>query len=317
MRGLPLDSFPDAPPHVAAMTFQGPVTEITVTQGSKALTYVLHTTGGRPRIDDVLFPIHNRSGSLKTTLGALAPIYNFAWSWSRSDIDGLKQSSSEGLRRVIWSRAQQRPALNVALDQHLTPTLPRIETLGNDVIVTIGTSDRGLQARLVVEGTRLLVEDIHVIGRELPDGKLELVSAMRDWINAEASKPSPRAATGRPRLSLLSPLSAAPGAEAATDAPPGPAAPNAAASGAAMREPAAPRTAGAVATPDAADLIPPGAPQFRSIPNATPHAAAPSGPSAVPAAAATLFGATPEANSAAQRPDSRPRLQQPITIPRG
>ena len=85
-----------------------------------------------------------------------------------------------------------------------------MEDLGGDLLVTLGTPDRGLKVRLVPESDRLMIEDLHVIGSELPGGKIELVNAMRNWLNAEASRPTPRSKPPQPRTNLVSPLAIAP-----------------------------------------------------------------------------------------------------------
>lgn len=211
LRELPWDGLPHAPPRIVTTIFQGPVTEITVTQGTRALTYVLHATGGRPQVDDVRFPSNNRSGSLKTTFSVLAPVLNFAWGWRQGNVELLARNSSDGLRRIIWSRTERRPEIAVPFDQFLPSTMPRIEELGHDLLVTLGTPERGMVVRLVNERGRLLVEDLHLIGKELPAGKLELAAAMRDWVNTEAGKPSPRRPAAQ--TSPGAPLTAVPDAK--------------------------------------------------------------------------------------------------------
>lgn len=207
---LPLESIPNAPPRIVTTIFQGPVTEITVTQGTRALTYVLHSTGGRPLVDDVKFPINNRSGSLKTVCSVLAPIHSFTSAWERRDLAALTRNSSDGLHRMVWMRAERVPDIAVPFERFLTPTLPKIDVVGRDQLVTIGTPEHGITFRLVPDRGRLVVEDVHVVGGELPGGKLELAAAMRNWVNAEQARPAPRSATVSPRTNLTTPLAIAP-----------------------------------------------------------------------------------------------------------
>ncbi len=210
IEGFPWDGIPGAPPRIVTTIFQGPVTEITVTQGTRALTYVLHSTSGRPQVDDVRFPANNRSGSLKTTFSVLVPVHNFAWAWKQRNVELLARNSSEGLRRIIWSRTDRVPEIAVDMDRFLPGTMPRIEELGHDVLVTLGTPERGMMVRLVNERGRLQVEDLHLIGKELPAGKLELAAAMRDWVNAEAGKPAPRRTTAQTAPDANAALTAVP-----------------------------------------------------------------------------------------------------------
>ena len=218
MRVLSLDGIPAAVPKIVTTIFQGPVTEITVTQGTRALTYVLHSTDGRPQIDDVKYPSNNRPGSLKTNLEALVPVYNFAWAWSRGDIQTLDKNSSDGVHRMVWMRTEEIPNVNAGLDQFLTLPAPKVEDVGGDRIVTFGTADHGLLARLVREHDRLLIEDIHLVDPSLAGGRLELINTLRNWITIEESKPKKRpvaAKMQRSRTALTNPLASLPAATAA------------------------------------------------------------------------------------------------------
>jgi hypothetical protein len=191
-RSLPLDVIPAAEPQVVTTVFQGPVTEITVTQGTRALTYVLHSTTGRPLVDDVRYPANNRPGSLKTSLEAVVPVYNFASAWSRQDRDGLEENSSDGVRRMVWMRSGVLPNVKAPLDQFLGRALPKMDLVGSDPVLTFGSAERGMQVRLVTEGQRLVVEDIHLTDPSLAGGRLEFVNAMRQWITIQEGRPVKR-----------------------------------------------------------------------------------------------------------------------------
>ncbi|MCA9052594.1 MAG: hypothetical protein KDA75_02100 [Planctomycetaceae bacterium] len=229
MRTLPFDGIPAAPPRVVTTIFQGPVTEITVTQGTRALTYVLHSNGGRPQIDDVKYPTNNRSGSLKINLEALVPIYNFAWGWTRSDKAMLDRNSTDGVHRMVWMRTDRIPEIQAPIDQFLLSPAPKVEDVEGDRIVTFGTADHGMLVRLVNENDRFLVEDLHLVDAKLAGGRLEFINALRNWITIEESKPQKRTVipvAAKPRKALASPLAslslpqAAPNDDATTTVPP-------------------------------------------------------------------------------------------------
>src|SRR4029079_6337517 len=56
LRLIRLAEIEDAPPRLVTTVFQGPVTEVTVMQGQRALTYVLHTQDAEVKVDDILLP---------------------------------------------------------------------------------------------------------------------------------------------------------------------------------------------------------------------------------------------------------------------
>ncbi len=179
---MDLHDIPDAPPRIVTTIFQGQVAEVTVTQGTKALTYVLHSGQGRPAVDDVLIPVTNRPGSLKVALESLTPIYNFAYGWSRQRKDILQRSTADSLRRMIWAQTRRLPEIEIDLESYLTATLRKYEDVENDRLVTLGNQDRGATIRLVREGHHYVIEDIHVHGPQFTDGSLAFVTAMKNWI---------------------------------------------------------------------------------------------------------------------------------------
>lgn len=192
MKSLSFDGIPAAEPRIVTTIFQGPVTEITVTQGTRALTYVLHAGGGRPQVDDIRYPSNNRSGSLKTSLEVLVPIHNFAWAWQQQNRKVLEQNSSDGVRRMVWMRTREIPQIAAPLDRYLTSGPPKIEELGSSRIVTLGTPEKGLVVRLAAEHGQLAIEDVHVFDPALTGGRIELVNAMRNWITEQERRPLPR-----------------------------------------------------------------------------------------------------------------------------
>lgn len=179
---LPFDGIPDSPPHVVTTIFQGPVTEITVTQGTRALTYVLHNTRGRPKVDDILIPSNNRPSSLKTVLESLAPIYNFALAWDDRKRDVLERESSDSLRRKVWSQMRELPDLRFTLQPFVQMPLRSIAETSNDRLVKLGDDRRGAVVRLVSRGSTYVVEDVQLYGKEFVDGQMTLSAALREQI---------------------------------------------------------------------------------------------------------------------------------------
>jgi hypothetical protein len=115
LQALPLPEIEAAPPRIVATVFQGPVTEVTVTHGSKALTYVLRSSRGGMLVDDVLLPVAGRSNSLKENVELLAPLYGFALGVHHHDMDLLKQTSGTGMSRMVWSHTPSVPDIGVRM----------------------------------------------------------------------------------------------------------------------------------------------------------------------------------------------------------
>lgn len=180
---LAVDGVPAAPPRIVTTVFQGPVTEITVTQGTRALTYVLHSGRGRPQVDDVLIPSNNRPGSLKTVLEAVVPAYNFAFAWDQRQKDLLQKNSSEGLRRMIWLQSNEIPEINVTLSPYVRRPLSSMKIEGTDLVLRLGDDVRGASVRLVTEGNRYLVQDFQLSGREFADGRMEVIGELRNRLS--------------------------------------------------------------------------------------------------------------------------------------
>jgi hypothetical protein len=204
---LPIQGIPNTPPRVVTSVFQGAVTEMTVTQGSRALTYVLYTEQGRTRVDDVLMPSHNRPASLKTTLESIVPVYNFVWAWEQQRVDLLSENSSSSMRRMVWIQARDTvPKVNAPLRQYLNGNLMEIEDVEGERRVKLGSAARNVQVRLVNQEGRLLVETIALTGSTLPGGQLELVSAMRDWLATKAGMSPPPKGRRSSRVTFSTPL---------------------------------------------------------------------------------------------------------------
>ncbi|MEZ6067211.1 MAG: hypothetical protein R3B90_16260 [Planctomycetaceae bacterium] len=208
IRELPIEGVPSAPPKIVTTIFQGPVTEITVTQGTRALTYVLHATRGRPRVHDVLIPSNSRPASLKSMLEAVVPVYNFVWAWEQNRVDVLAKYSTDSMRRMVWVQAgTDVPKINAPLRAHLAGGILDVSEMEGERTVVLGTRERRLEARLRLEGDRLVVEDIHLTGGQTPGARVELVNTMRDWLTRRAGMALPPGKS-MSRVTVQSPLAA-------------------------------------------------------------------------------------------------------------
>ncbi len=119
IHAIPLNDIPAAPPVVENTVFQGPLTEITVNQGGKPVTYVMRALRGKMKIDDVLFPAIGRPDSIKETIELLVPIQEFAAGYEAGNMQLLAQNSSRELNRSAWSQCNRLPKLAVSPGRHL------------------------------------------------------------------------------------------------------------------------------------------------------------------------------------------------------
>ena len=179
LQALPLPEIEAAAPRVVATVFQGQTAEITVTQGTHPLTYVLRAARGRMLVDDVLLPVKNRPNSLKANLEALIPLYSFALGAHHNDMELLKQQSGMGLNRIVWSQARSVPDVGFALVEHLTMPIHSIAASGEQSTIELRDGVRRTRVLLVREGTRFVVQDVHLAVGDGPGQQIELLQAMR------------------------------------------------------------------------------------------------------------------------------------------
>ncbi len=179
LKALPLPEVEAAAPHVVATVFQGQTAEITVTQGTHPLTYVLRAARGRMLVDDVLLPVTNRPSSLKTNLEALIPLYSFALGVHHNDLELLRQQSGMGLNRIVWSQARSVPDVGFELVEHLTMPIHSIAVNAEQSTIELGDGIRRTRVLLVREGPHFVVQDVHLAVGEGPGQQIELLQAMR------------------------------------------------------------------------------------------------------------------------------------------
>jgi hypothetical protein len=179
LKALPLPEIEAAAPQIVATVFQGQSAEITVTQGTHPLTYVLRAARGRMLVDDVLLPVTNRPGSLKTNLEALIPLYSFALGVHHNDMELLRQQSGMGLNRIVWSQARSVPDVGFKLVEHLTMPIRSLAVNGEQSTIELGDGIRRTRVLLVREGPHFVVQDVHLAVGDGPGQQIELLQAMR------------------------------------------------------------------------------------------------------------------------------------------
>lgn len=165
---IPLAEIDDASPKVIATVFAGAITEITVEQGKRAMTYILEVRDGELRVDDVLVPVVGRPNSMKVVLETMLPIRQFVAGATRNELASLQRASSRDFNRLIWQQLRTVPYMDRDMINLLAKAPASIEeSADGDFIVRFGTNSDGAAVRLESAAGRLFVDDIVMLrGKE-------------------------------------------------------------------------------------------------------------------------------------------------------
>lgn len=190
---LPLDEIEAAPPRLVATVFQGAVTEITVTQGTRALTYVLRDSNGHMAVDDVLLPVVGRPNSLKQNLRAQIPVYAMARAFFKQDLVDVRRHSSADVIRLVWEPLGAIPNLGVDVVRHLTAPVTALSMTEDRADLVLGDSSWGTRLTLTRLDDRFVIDDAVFITGPEPTQRLDLKRAGRLNLSASQSAPGPSA----------------------------------------------------------------------------------------------------------------------------
>jgi hypothetical protein len=160
LRLVRLPEIENAPPRLVTTVFQGPVTEVTVMQGSRALTYVLHTQDAEVKVNDVLLPVMDRPSSLARHYEMLGPIYQLADGIRRRDKDVLMASSGSSLDRIVWEQSREAPDIGIDLVRRLISPVVAIRAGDLQSRVTLSDGRNIAEVELEEERGRFVVADV-------------------------------------------------------------------------------------------------------------------------------------------------------------
>jgi hypothetical protein len=182
LQAIPLPEIEAAAPRIVATVYQGPVTEVTATQGGKPLTYVLRSGRTGMQVDDVLLPVTGRPNSLKENVELLAPLYGFALGVHHHDMDLLKQTSASGLTRMVWAHTDTVPNIGVRPEDYLQLPVRTIKTADDRSLVELSDGVRTARVVLVRENRKIVVQNVQLVAGKGPGQQVELLQAMRDIV---------------------------------------------------------------------------------------------------------------------------------------
>jgi hypothetical protein len=196
LRALPFDGIDTVVPEVNSTVFHGPVTEVTVTQGRSALTYVLKQVNDRLQVDDVLVPSpqQNRPTSLKTNLRLLTPVYRLAYAIHRNDREVMGSVCGHTLQRTC-SQLDGIPDIGCRMVDHLLMPVASIHPSADRTVVKLGDGGFGADVTLRSESNRWVIEDISFVTGPAPEQRIELLAALRRHNTLQMSSPEVTAET--------------------------------------------------------------------------------------------------------------------------
>jgi len=160
LRLIRLPEIENAPPRLVTTVFQGPVTEVTVMQGERALTYVLHTVDAAVKVDDILLPVLDRPSSLCKHYELLGPVYQLADGIRRQDRQLLLATSGNSLDRIVWEQVHEAPEIGVDLVQRLITPVVAIRAGDLQSRVTLSDGRSTAEIELEEERGRFVVADV-------------------------------------------------------------------------------------------------------------------------------------------------------------
>lgn len=176
---MPLPEIESPEVRVISTVFRGDTTEVTVSQGSRATTYVLGLQNSWLVVDDVILPSHKRPTSLKKNLELLLPMYAFTSSLYRDDLRGLLTYSADALDKIVWRQVDHVPQLQTDLVSALMLPVESVKAEEPWSIVQLGNKDVGAEVKLVREGKRFVVHDIGAWDARTMTARYDMMQSLR------------------------------------------------------------------------------------------------------------------------------------------
>ena len=182
LQALPMPEIEAATPEILNVTYSGAKTEVTVSQGTRALTYVLHATSGRMEVEDVLMPVENRPASLKTNIEHLIPVYEFVAGFAGNHVDRIRQCSAESFNSMIWTQLSEIPELSVDPVQLLTLPLTGMQVNESVARLRFGDAKLGAEVDISRENGEMRIHDMTLITGSTPRDRIQLLATLRRMI---------------------------------------------------------------------------------------------------------------------------------------
>lgn len=180
--GLPLVDLKPGNRQLLSTVHNGSVTEVTMMQGDRALTYVLKDEGGEVKVDDVLMAVADRPNSLKTTLVHLIPVLRVKQALAAGDLPALRQECSADFNRLIWSQVRQVPPQAAESKRFLDAPLTSLQANASEATVRFGDASYGSVVTLLEDRGSWKVHDLTVIAGSGPGDQAALKPLLREGL---------------------------------------------------------------------------------------------------------------------------------------
>lgn len=177
VKALPMPEIEPVAPVIEDIEYLGPTTQVTVTQGSRTLVYVLKANSGRVSVDDVLMPTLGRSNSFKVTAENLIPVYEFIAGMAGNQVQRLRDCSVESFNAMIWTQLSEVPDLGFDPIDLMTQPLTAMQVGESVTMLRFGQGAKGAEVQLSREAGELKVHDVAFMNG--PQQRVELLATLR------------------------------------------------------------------------------------------------------------------------------------------
>jgi hypothetical protein len=196
MADLSLEQIEQARPVILDTAFKGPLTEVTVNQGSTPLTYVLRDQNGRLLVDDVLVPALDRPNSLKMNLEVQIPLRNFAKGLRTGDMRLVRDNASREFNKLVFQSMNRLPKIQSDPAPFLAEPLTGVQLTTDRAVLKLGDQKYGATIHMAKEGDHFKIEDIVMISGVEQSQRKGLMQSLRQMVlsgtrfgNAAAKNP--------------------------------------------------------------------------------------------------------------------------------
>lgn len=196
MGDLSLQQIESKRPVILDTAFRGPLTEVTVNQGSTPLTYVLRDQNGRLLVDDVLVPALDRPNSLKMNLEVQIPLLNFARGLRIGDMRLVRDHASREFNKLVFQSMNRLPKIQSDPEPFLAVPLNQVQLTADRAILFLGDEKFGAKVYMLKEVDHYMIDDILMISGPQQSQRTGLKQSLRQLVlsgtrfgNAAAKNP--------------------------------------------------------------------------------------------------------------------------------
>ncbi|MDB5392393.1 MAG: hypothetical protein JWM11_8039 [Planctomycetaceae bacterium] len=179
---LSMDQIESARPVILDTAFKGPLTEVTVNQGSTPLTYVLRDQNGRLLVDDVLLPALDRPNSLKMNLEVQIPLRNFAKGLHTGDMRLVRDHASREFNKLVFQSMNRMPKIQSDPAPFLQEPLKKVQLTTDRALLVLGDDKYGARVLMTKENDHYMIDDIVMVSGPEQSQRKGLKQSLRQLV---------------------------------------------------------------------------------------------------------------------------------------